>query len=41
MKLILFKIENEDQTFVEYDKCDFFEGFYDVYTKIVEYINIL
>lgn len=35
MKLFLFKLENKNETFVEYNKENFFEGFYDPYTKII------
>ena len=36
MKLYIFALENKSETFIEYDKSDFFEGFYDPYTKIID-----
>jgi len=35
-KIVLFNLENRDEVFVDYDKDDFFEGFYDSYTKIID-----
>ncbi len=35
-KLVLFNLENRDEVFVDYNKDDFFEGFYDSYTKIID-----
>ena len=36
MKLYIFKLENESEIFVNYSKDNFFKGFYDPYTKIID-----
>lgn len=36
MKLYIFQLENKNEIFVNYNEDDFFEGFYDPYTKIID-----
>jgi len=36
MKLYIFTLESKSEIFVDYNKSEFFEGFYDPYTKIID-----